>query len=426
MAHEWHHLAAMLRDGYWFLHRDMDLAARILAELVCEQGCDPHGILAVAVDVCRKLFLLDATGNLLQEALALSSLQSPEVVEEQWCGFERDMDVLLQIPCARECHWDLSRRGWNKAVEWFLQATADLAGERDIHGQAMRALNGLRSSLPEGWLVPGLRFADRILVDERQIVQMPFDELRKLLEEHPFRVSRNARLATLCKGWFAFNTLQCRYVRDNHLGRHLISPSYRRLTSEEIVAALPIPSEYKETVLLRHKKWRYDDIRLDEIGYRSMLHSWERKPEYFAMVHTPYPASLGPPEQERDIHCYEAHSTRCKLMLARDITEEGSTGHSSIAALLDSLWSLSGLTPSSPQRSLTTYYAQFVSAVRALRHGARIDAQRRAFYLAVAEDKLERFGELSPLVTSIDVVQDARSRSLGLMKRAFDSVRKAH
>jgi len=275
--------------------------------------------------------------------------------------------------------------------------------------------------------VPALRFADRILVDERRIIEMPFDKFRRLLNAHPFRVSRNARLAALCKGWSEFNALQDRYMRDKHLSRHLDSPSYRRLTSEEIVDALAIPGEYKETVLLRHKQWRwYDDMGRDGIGYRSCFHSWEGKPEYFAMIHTPYSTLLGPPERERDIHCYEAYSTMCKLMLTHDITERGGTGRSPVWALVDSLSQLIDLAPFSLQRRLVTNYAQFATAVRALAHGARIDAQRSAFLLAVAEEKLERFGELSPLVTSIDIVQDARSRSLGLMKHAFDSVRKRH
>jgi len=88
--HEIMHIALPQKLGHWELYRRFDLLAKLLLEIVGEQGDDPHAFVWRAQEIWARLRTLDEDGLLLEEAIALLPLLADDLGARLWEFWQTD------------------------------------------------------------------------------------------------------------------------------------------------------------------------------------------------------------------------------------------------------------------------------------------------------------------------------------------------
>ena len=314
--------------GYWLFHNQIDLLAKLLLEVVCEQGCDPAGLLEVSLDLWGKLGLLAQHGFLVDEAIALDSLVEENAAEhlwQSWCFWSQ---------CFRELFgWDdladPTRGDFTRRVEQYKSSIRHLTGAGDScgHGEVFRGLERLRDDFSMSYRtrLHLLLLANRVLVDEAALVAMPVPELRRKCRSDPFRFSRNHRFRCLVEAPGRFHRQHkaayqsmCRNGESSS-SPHLLQAYYRPLHQDQLLRSAGLESRLNSpvrSVILD----RYQEYSLDVPG----AVSW-RQPKQIRTVsleageHTRLFAMYPPPlpvlslEELEAYHAYHAFMTACQL-----------------------------------------------------------------------------------------------------------------
>jgi len=284
MQHEHAHLASLRLDGYWGFYCRMDLLAKILLEIVFEQGGDdPHRLLDVALGVWAKLHLLDDAGQLLEEALALAYLFEAGWEEDAWRWAEALSHQRMSTQWFSGRRWKELRK--QSLLATFEERKAGLLKSPSVHGEAARLLEELTAFASV--MSPGRRLKGRnhlllgagaLAIDELSFLEMSYSHLRERIERPPYELNRNARLRELVaspaectRRWIKTGTPEFFFEEHEpaalvlHLG---IPREYHSVVSDRFVAYLSDHEEEPEDVV---DMFKFDSVLapkpMEELDY---------------------------------------------------------------------------------------------------------------------------------------------------------------